>query len=159
MLRPEGYLIVSCTNKFVMDRLSEQESPSQPRAHIGRYFDTKTIRALLQRRFRLLKLKPLFRWTRWDSRIINSQKLNSLLAAATSRDYLEGLKNARDSAIKSSFWRRNVGRKIGILSPSVLEIWGRSYSGSAYREIRSRYPHAEIYGLTVNPDDTRNGTE
>jgi len=93
MLRPEGYLIVSCTNKFVMDRLSEQESPSQPRAHIGRYFDTKTIRALLQRRFRLLKLETIVPMGHGGIlRIINSQKLNSLLAAATSRDYLEGLK-------------------------------------------------------------------
>ncbi|HYR88032.1 MAG TPA: class I SAM-dependent methyltransferase [Terriglobia bacterium] len=93
VLRPGGYLIVSCTNKFVVDRLSEQELPSQPREHIGRYFDTKTIKTLLQRRFRLLKLETIVPLGhRGILRIINSQKVNSLLAAATSRSYLERLK-------------------------------------------------------------------
>jgi len=93
VLRPGGYLIVSSTNKFVMDRLSERESPTQPGSHIGRYFDTKTIKLLLQRRFRLLKLETIVPMGHGGIlRIINCQKLNSLLAAATSRDLLERLK-------------------------------------------------------------------
>ncbi len=47
-------------------------------------------------------------------------------------------------------------RKIGILSPSGTGNLGDEATVAVLiEEIRSRYPHAEIYGLTVNPDDTR----
>jgi len=47
-------------------------------------------------------------------------------------------------------------RKIGILSPSGTGNLGDEATVAVLIEqIRSRYPHAEIYGLTVNPDDTR----
>jgi len=47
-------------------------------------------------------------------------------------------------------------KKIGILSPSGTGNLGDEATVAVLIEqIRSRYPHAEIYGLTVNPDDTR----
>jgi len=46
--------------------------------------------------------------------------------------------------------------KIGILSPSGTGNLGDEATVAVLiEEIRSRYPQAEIYGLTVNPDDTR----
>ena len=93
VLRPGGYAVVSCTNKFVVDRLDEREFPSQPRAHIGRYFDVKTVKPLIQRRFRLLRMETIIPMGhRGILRIVNSPKLNALLAATTSRDFLERLK-------------------------------------------------------------------
>ena len=47
-------------------------------------------------------------------------------------------------------------RKIGILSPSGTGNLGDEATVAVLiQEIRSRYPQAEIYGLTANPDDTR----
>jgi 2-polyprenyl-3-methyl-5-hydroxy-6-metoxy-1,4-benzoquinol methylase len=93
LLRPGGYLILSCTNKFVVDRLEEREFPTQPPAHIGRYFDTKTLKPLLHRHFRLVRLETIIPiGHRGILRIINSPKLNGLLATATSKAFLERLK-------------------------------------------------------------------
>jgi len=93
VLRPGGYVILSCTNKFVVDRLNEREFPAQPSAHIGRYFNTKTLKPVLNRRFRILKMETIIPMGHGGIlRIVNSSKLNGLLAAATSRRFLEQLK-------------------------------------------------------------------
>jgi len=92
-LKPGGYLIVSCTNRFVVDRLDEKEFPTQPSSHIGRYFDAKGFKRLLRRRFRLLQLETIIPMGhRGILRIVNSPKLNELLGSAMSSQFLDRLK-------------------------------------------------------------------
>jgi SAM-dependent methyltransferase len=93
VLKPGGYLIVSCTNRFVVDRLDEQEFPAQPSAHIGRYFDTGGLKRLLRRRFRVWRLETIIPiGHRGVLRIFNSHKLNQLLSAVVSDQFLNRVK-------------------------------------------------------------------
>jgi len=93
VLKPGGYLIVSATNKFVVDRLDEREFPSQPSAHIGRYFDPTTLKRLLRRRFRPLKLETIIPLGhRGVLRLVNSPKLNEVLGRLMSPRLVEYVK-------------------------------------------------------------------
>jgi len=93
VLKPGGYLILSCANKFVMERLGEGEFPQQPAAHIAQHLDIKGLKRLLRAHFhvrRTMTILPI--GTRGILRLINSYKLNSLFGWLISPTYLEALK-------------------------------------------------------------------
>ncbi len=90
LLKPNGHLIVTTANKFVMERL---DWDPQPREHIEQWLTMRGLKRLLQRRFRVLRAttsSPL--GERGVLRIINSYKLNAVLGLVVPRRYLEALK-------------------------------------------------------------------
>lgn len=93
IMKPKGYFVLSCTNKYIMDRLDERESPPNPTNHIGRYMDKKTLKQVLSRRFNFLKSETILPMGhRGLLRVTNSPKLNDMLAAFMSRQKIEELK-------------------------------------------------------------------
>ena len=93
VLKPGGYLILSCANKFVIDRLGEGEFPAQPAAHISRYLDAKGWKRLLRPYFHILQLTTILPiGHRGILRLINSYKLNSMLGFVIPARYLEAMK-------------------------------------------------------------------
>jgi 2-polyprenyl-3-methyl-5-hydroxy-6-metoxy-1,4-benzoquinol methylase len=93
VLKPGGYLILSCANKFVMDRLGDGEFPLQPAAHISRYLDAKGLKRLLRPYFDILRLTTILPiGHRGILRLINSHKLNSVLGFVIPPRYLEAMK-------------------------------------------------------------------
>ena len=47
LLKPGGYLLLACNNKFVMDRLGEGVSPPQPPEHISQFLTVRGWKRLL----------------------------------------------------------------------------------------------------------------
>lgn len=93
VLKPSGYLILSCANKFVMDRLGEMEFPIQPTTHIGQYLDIKRLKRLLRSHFHVLRTTTILPiGSRGILRLINSYKLNALLGYLIHSRYLEAFK-------------------------------------------------------------------
>lgn len=93
VIRRGGYLIVSCANKFVMDRMRSGDFPVQPPQHIARHLDRQKLRQLLRGHFRLIENKTIIPiGNRGILRIVNSPKLNSLLGNLISTDSLTALK-------------------------------------------------------------------
>src|SRR5262245_27060386 len=79
-LRPGGYLVLSCANKFVMDRLGRNEFPAQPSDHIGQYLSIPALRWLLRASdfhvLRVWSILPVV-GSRGVLRLINSTRVNS----------------------------------------------------------------------------------
>jgi 2-polyprenyl-3-methyl-5-hydroxy-6-metoxy-1,4-benzoquinol methylase len=93
VLKAGGYLILSCANKFVMDRLGDGEFPTQPAAHISQYLDIKGWKRLLHSHFRVLQIMTIIPiGNRGILRLVNSHKLNAVLGFLIPRQYLEALK-------------------------------------------------------------------
>lgn len=93
LLKPKGYLIVSCANKLIMDRLGEGEFPPQPAAHIAQYLDLKGLKRLLRCHFAVLQHTTLIPiGHRGILRVINSYKLNRFLGYLVPARSLEALK-------------------------------------------------------------------
>jgi len=93
ILKPNGYFVLSCTNKFVVDRLDERQFPSQPAHHIGRYLNIKGIKAHLSPQFFVSKLETIIPMgNKGILRIVNSTKLNALLGVITPTTVAERLK-------------------------------------------------------------------
>jgi 2-polyprenyl-3-methyl-5-hydroxy-6-metoxy-1,4-benzoquinol methylase len=92
-LKPRGYLILSCANKFVMDRLEEGKFPVQPDAHIARYVNRKELKHLIEAHFRFLRVKSILPiGHRGILRLVNSHKINAVLKYVLSSKYLEEMK-------------------------------------------------------------------
>jgi SAM-dependent methyltransferase len=93
VLKPGGYLVVSCTNRFVIDQLDERKFPTQPTDHVGRHLDASGLKQLLRRNFRLLQLETIIPMGRGGIlRIGNSYRLNDLLGFVISRQFLDRLR-------------------------------------------------------------------
>ncbi len=93
VLKPKGYLILSCANKFVMDRLQEGEFPAQPNTHIAQYLNIKRLKGLIQPYFRVLRIKSILPiGHRGILKLINSYKVNKILGHLISSRYLDSLK-------------------------------------------------------------------
>lgn len=93
VLRPGGYLILTTTNKFVLDRLGDSMWDPWPREHIERFLDMKGLKRLLVPHFRVLRattVRPL--GSAGILRLINSSKLNKALSLLIPERYLEILK-------------------------------------------------------------------
>jgi SAM-dependent methyltransferase len=93
-LKPGGHLILSCANRFVMDRLENGEFPAQPPEHISRYRSAGEWRRLLSRRFEVLEIRSILPVVgrRGVLRVANSTKVNAVLAALIGHDRLTTLK-------------------------------------------------------------------
>jgi 2-polyprenyl-3-methyl-5-hydroxy-6-metoxy-1,4-benzoquinol methylase len=93
LLKSRGYLILSCTNKFVMDRLREGEFPPQPAAHIAQYLNARELKRLLRTHFRVIRITSVLPMgSRGILRLINSYKLNTLLRYLLPPTQLDALK-------------------------------------------------------------------
>ena len=93
LLRPGGYLILSCANKFVMDRLRDGEFPPQPVEHIEDHLDAKALRLLLSQRFQVYKVMSIIPiGSRGILRITNSYKINKMLQRIIPQRLLDRLK-------------------------------------------------------------------
>ena len=89
-LKPNGYLILTTPNKFVMDR---SEWPPQPPEHIELWLSMTDLKRLLRRRFRILHASTIVPYgNRGILRLINSYKVNTALGRLISQQYLERLK-------------------------------------------------------------------
>jgi 2-polyprenyl-3-methyl-5-hydroxy-6-metoxy-1,4-benzoquinol methylase len=90
LLKSRGYLILTTPNKFVMDR---SDWPPQPPEHIERWLAMADLKRLLCRRFRIIhacSIVPL--GNHGILRLINSQKLNTMLGLLMSQRRLERFK-------------------------------------------------------------------
>ncbi len=94
LLKPGGHFILSCTNKFVLDRLTEGERfPTQPAEHIAKYLTPRTVYHLLSAYFRVLRMATIIPMGHGGIlRLTNSHKLNSLLQIIISPVALTTLK-------------------------------------------------------------------
>jgi SAM-dependent methyltransferase len=59
LLRPDGHLLISCTNRFVIERLAPGTFPKQPDAHIARPLTRPELRDLLEPRFQIVSLDSI----------------------------------------------------------------------------------------------------
>lgn len=90
VLKPQGYLIITTPNKFIIDR---GDFPPQPPEHIERWLTMRKFKRLLRSRFQLLRSTSILPMgDRGILRFINSNKLNSLLGFFVSQRYLIALK-------------------------------------------------------------------
>jgi len=93
VLKSKGYFVLSCTNRFVMDRLGESEYVPQPPDHVANYLTARELRRTLRSRFdvrRITSVLPMGQ--RGVLRLVNSNKLNRLLHLVASPGRLEAAK-------------------------------------------------------------------
>ena len=84
-VRPGGYVILTSVNKFVYERRGEIGPPKE--GQIRQWLTLGEFRRLLRPSFRiLLSATVLPKGDRGILRLVNSHKLNSLLASALSQD-------------------------------------------------------------------------
>jgi 2-polyprenyl-3-methyl-5-hydroxy-6-metoxy-1,4-benzoquinol methylase len=92
VLQPGGHLILSCTNKFVMDRVGDS-FPAQPPQHISRYMDRRTLKRLLQPHFKWIKSETIIPLGHFGIlRAINSPKVNKVLGTVVTNRRLDRMK-------------------------------------------------------------------
>ena len=93
-LKPGGYLVLSCANRFVMDRLGEGEFPPQPPAHITRCRSAREWKRLLGRRFQVLRIRSILPVVgkRGLLRFANAGKVNAVVGALVGPERLTALK-------------------------------------------------------------------
>jgi 2-polyprenyl-3-methyl-5-hydroxy-6-metoxy-1,4-benzoquinol methylase len=93
VLKSEGYLIIACANKFVMDRLGRDDWNAQPPEHISWYPSMKDLKSLLRPKFKVLHATTILPiGTGGILRIVNSYKLNRVLEWFLPRRILEDWK-------------------------------------------------------------------
>jgi 2-polyprenyl-3-methyl-5-hydroxy-6-metoxy-1,4-benzoquinol methylase len=93
LLKPEGYLILACGNKFVLDRLGEGVFPTQPPEHIAQFLTVQGWKRLLSSRYQVLRIRTLIMiGNRGILRLVNSPKLNAVLRLFLPGRSLEALK-------------------------------------------------------------------
>ncbi len=89
-LKPGGYLVITTANKFVIDRWEQERDPD---AHIKKWLTMGGLKQLLRSRFEILRTgSKIVLGDKGILRIINSYKLNELLAGTIGRDHVERLK-------------------------------------------------------------------
>jgi 2-polyprenyl-3-methyl-5-hydroxy-6-metoxy-1,4-benzoquinol methylase len=93
LLRPGGHLLVSCTNRFVLERVPVGTFPKQPDHHIGKYLVKGELKALLRPRFHVLRTTSVLPMgNRGLLRLVNSHRLNRALGAVLGQARVESLK-------------------------------------------------------------------
>ena len=91
VLRRDGYLIITTPNKFVVDR--GDFFPPQPPEHVEKWLTIRQMRSLLRKRFRVLRSTTIIPMGhRGILRVINSPKVNAVLAGLSSREHIGALK-------------------------------------------------------------------
>jgi 2-polyprenyl-3-methyl-5-hydroxy-6-metoxy-1,4-benzoquinol methylase len=90
VLKPEGYLVVTTVNKFVIERMYH---PPDPPAHIKQWLDMRALQHLLCPRFRVLRTTSVLPMGHKGLlKVINSTKVNTALGLLIPKPYLESLK-------------------------------------------------------------------
>ena len=90
VLRPNGYLIITAANRLVMERWDYGPDPD---AHIKFYLSRGEFKAMLRRRFRVLRTTSIIPiGNRGILRLVNSYKVNKALGWVISPRHLERLK-------------------------------------------------------------------
>lgn len=93
LLKPGGYLILACANKFVMERLGNADWNIQPPEHISWYPSMKELKQLLGARFRILRSTTILPVGNGGIlRLVNSYKFNRALELLIPGRLLEALK-------------------------------------------------------------------
>jgi 2-polyprenyl-3-methyl-5-hydroxy-6-metoxy-1,4-benzoquinol methylase len=90
LLKPAGYLIITTTNRFVVERMS---LPPQPPEHIERWLTMRSFRRLLSSHFlveRTTTVMPV--GSKGVLRIVNSPRLESFLKPVVSPEALAAVK-------------------------------------------------------------------
>ena len=94
VLKPGGYFILSCANKFVIDRVGPDEFPEQPPDHIADYLSLSDLKRLLSARFRVIHARSILpvAGSRGILRLVNSFKVNAALGTFLSPHQVDALK-------------------------------------------------------------------
>jgi SAM-dependent methyltransferase len=93
LLKPGGYLILACANKFVMERLGNADWNVQPPEHISWYPSMKDLKELLRTKFQILRATTILPVGNGGAlRLINSYKFNRALELVIPRRFLDALK-------------------------------------------------------------------
>jgi len=91
--KPNGYLIITTGNRFVMDRLGSVGWIQYPSEHIENELSRKQMKRLLQPHYKVLQLRTIIpHGTRGILRVINSYRLASLLSPIVGREKLDEIK-------------------------------------------------------------------
>lgn len=96
--KPGGYLVMTAANKFVMERVRDEDGivgvgPADPAEHIKKWLDMKGLKRLLEPHFKVLRTTSVIPMGhRGVLRVINSHRLNKLLGLIVSTQRLEALK-------------------------------------------------------------------
>lgn len=91
LLKHGGHLIITTPNKFVIERADV--FPQQPDAHIEKWLTLGRLKDLLRPHFRVLGSTSIFPMgNQGILRLVNSTKVNSVLAAFMTRRRVEELK-------------------------------------------------------------------
>jgi len=98
VIRPGGYLIISCANKYVMDRVKDSDGivgvgSEDPNEHIKKWLDIKGLKDLLEPYFTVTRTASVIPMGRrgW-LRVINSEKLNKSLSRLIPQSRLDAFK-------------------------------------------------------------------
>jgi 2-polyprenyl-3-methyl-5-hydroxy-6-metoxy-1,4-benzoquinol methylase len=92
LLRPEGYLVITTVNKFVIERTHQEADPD---AHIKKWLSRKDFLSLIGRRFDVLRdctVIPM--GNQGVLRLVNSDKLNNVLRLFVSEQTLSAWKES-----------------------------------------------------------------
>jgi SAM-dependent methyltransferase len=94
VLKPNGYLIITCNNKFVLDRLKDKtDFTHTEKGHMENWLDSKGLKTLLQPGFRVISERTIIPMgNRGILRIINSEKLDHILCAIFTENRVRTLK-------------------------------------------------------------------
>jgi len=90
LLRPGGYLVITTTNRFVIERM---DLPAQPPEHIENWLTMRSFRKLLRLQFAVLRTTTVMpTGSRGALRLINAPRLESMLSPLVSRARQHALK-------------------------------------------------------------------
>jgi 2-polyprenyl-3-methyl-5-hydroxy-6-metoxy-1,4-benzoquinol methylase len=90
ILKPDGYLVLTMVNKFVMDRSDWDHGPS---SHIIKWLSKKEIKQKLQPHFKILKTTTVIPiGDKGIMKLINSYKLNKILKFVFSQKTIDNIK-------------------------------------------------------------------
>src|SRR2546430_7140585 len=90
LIKPDGYLIISTANKFVIERW---DMGPDPNSHIKQWLNMNTFKRLLAPQFKILKTSSIIPiGNRGILRLINSYRFNALLQPLLSHHQIERAK-------------------------------------------------------------------
>ena len=98
VMKPGAYLVITSANKFVMDRMRFSDGivgvgPEDPDEHIKKWLGMRDLKLLLKPRFKILHETSIIPMGNHGVlRVVNSHKLNAVLASLLTRKRLEALK-------------------------------------------------------------------